>query len=186
MAYVVIAIGLYLIASISKWIINFSRLKKTQMYLDEYTRWLMSGDSKIDLLERQETVKRLVTLAGKGDVKVAATQPIGYGQIANMTVNPFSAFPNRLENVALITFQVLKSCIGIYRVRCYEGFNPFYWLKLLIFLPRTVFIYLGINGDSLITKIANILWWTGTSVVSGVLIKENSKKINDFILNLLK
>jgi hypothetical protein len=179
-------LGLYLGLNILGFILNLVRLLRTKRYQKQYITWLLTGDSKIDLMEHQQSVKNLVSKAGKGGMRIPVTQALGYGQIANFSADPFLAFPNRLENVAHMTNQILKSCVGIYRSRMWNSFNPFYWLGILVLLPKHLFEYLGISGDKVVVKIFNILWWAFSSLVTVVLLRENAKPINDFITELFK
>ncbi|UVI32064.1 hypothetical protein [Paenibacillus spongiae] len=185
MSMLLVSVFIFVIVVISRLILNLFRLNKTKMYLREYMNWLNSGEARIDLMEHQHMVTTLVNKAGKGDIRVPVSQAMGYGQIANFKADPFAAFPNRLESVAHITIQTLKSCIGIYRFRCFESFNPIYWLGLIVFLPRSILLYLGVESKSIVTKVFNLLWWAGTTITSGVLIKENSKAINSYILTFI-
>ncbi|NMI04821.1 hypothetical protein HF638_12590 [Paenibacillus sp. SZ31] len=85
-----------------------------------------------------------------------------------------------------MTIQILKSCVGIYRSRMWNSFNPFYWLGIVVLLPKHLFEYLGVNGDKVIVKIFNIIWWAFSSVVTVVLLRENATAVNDFVKDLLK
>lgn len=177
---------IYVAAMISGFVMNFVRMKKAKKYLNQYIIWLQTGKSDIDLMEHQELVKTLVERAGKGGRRVPVSQPVGFGQVANFNADPFSAFPNRIENVAHVTYQTLKSCIGIYRSRMWKSLNPLYWIGMIVLLPKHILSYLGVTGEKFIVKLMNLLWWAFSTVVTGVILKENAKPINDYIINLLK
>ena len=56
--------------------------------------------------------------------------------------------------------------IGEYEHKCKETFNPFYWLKIIIFLPQNAIAYVGGNADGLLSKVFNFIYWIAGIVIT--------------------
>ncbi len=48
---------------------------------------------------------------------------------------------------------------GFYRYKFLQNFNPFYWIKLIIFLPQKLIDYLGIRFKRRTIKFLNLIYW---------------------------
>ena len=48
---------------------------------------------------------------------------------------------------------------GYYRHHFILNFWPFYWIKLLLFLPQSVIKYLGLNTRKQTPRLFNVIWW---------------------------
>lgn len=54
--------------------------------------------------------------------------------------------------------------MSIFISRIIENFNPLFWIDTLIYLPKTIFGYLGVSPERIIVKIFQILWWIITPI----------------------
>ena len=84
---------------------------------------------------------------------------MGYGKLASFKASIAENFPSRLADFASVTQETLLQIQGIFKKRCWETFNPLYWLNLLIYLPQNLLQYLGFCGKNIFTKLLQLLWW---------------------------
>ncbi len=45
-----------------------------------------------------------------------------------------------------------------------ETFNPLYWIEAVINLPKQLLNYLGLPSESIVIKIAQLMWWIAGAV----------------------
>ena len=72
--------------------------------------------------------------------------------------------PVRREDIVRITLGMFHRAIGVYRSRMIETINPLYWIETIIFLPRQILNYLGVTPESVIIKIAQLIYWLAAFV----------------------
>jgi hypothetical protein len=178
----IIAILIFLVL---KFVLNYRKHLLCKKYLKHYIQWL-SDKCEINLLEKQAEVKKLVEDAGYGRGKVAHTELVGYGQIANYIVNPMDAFPSKYEHIAHAVIANLTASVGVYKKRAFDAFNLFYWIDLIVFLPRNIARYLGAKNDGIIIKISNLLWWIFDSVIVTIILSSYSSELSKITRNLFQ
>lgn len=69
---------------------------------------------------------------------------------------------------------------GYYRYLFRQNFNPFYWIKLIIFLPQNILYYLGFNFKRKFLNIINFIWWL-CSIVFAIYNDEITSYIKELI-----
>lgn len=140
-----------------KFVINLSKFIRVKRYHKKYVEWLATKDEK--LFESRAQVKRLLKEAGVQDSYVGVAEPIGYMQIRTANISVMDNFPNRRVDLVSITKGMFLEATGTYRSRMLETFNPLYWLEAAINLPKQILTYLGVSPESVVTKIAQLMWW---------------------------
>lgn len=90
---------------------------------------------------------------------IPIAQPIGYWQIATSQAKSFdNIFVNDKRVMPYINEAFLQTA-GVFREKMFESFNPFYWIKLIIFLPKNIISYLGLNVETIFTKLFQLIYW---------------------------
>ena len=125
---------------------------------EKYLKWL-SGDKKTKILQDRTNLKRLIEQADIDEAYIPTSQLLGYGQVANYNINVLENFPSNRRDLVVITTRLINDALGVYKQRIINVFNPLWWIKSIIFLPRVLTNYIGINVDSLSVKIIQVLWW---------------------------
>lgn len=170
-------------------LINLVRYIQCRYYLDVFFTWLATGKKGIQLLQGRSTIKKLIKDANLSDPRLPWVQPTGYGLVASSTISVFDNFPSRYEDIARVTTQYINDAIGVYRSRCWQTFNPLYWIQAIIFLPRSVMSYLGASPETISVKLLQLLWWLIVSVgtVAFALYKDELKTVIElWIESLMK
>lgn len=115
------------------------------------------------------------------DSNRAITIPTGYGQLATQKFTSFNnIFLNDVDNMALIQNAFLESR-GVYKKRMIDSFNPFYWIDLIIKLPKHFIEYLGLDTETIFTKIFQIIYW----LIDSVLLVYYRENIFNFFQNFI-
>ena len=54
---------------------------------------------------------------------------------------------------------IVRMAIGEYKHRAMESLNPFYWIRLILFLPQNIIAYFGCGYNTFLAKILNFIYW---------------------------
>ena len=108
---------------------------------EEYINWL-AGDKKAKVLQERTNLKQLINQADIDDACIPTSQALGNFQVANYNINVLENFPSRREDLVGITARLVNDAIGIYKQRMINVFNPLWWIKNIIFLPRAMANYI--------------------------------------------
>lgn len=105
---------------------------------------------------------------------------LGYGYVHPASANYYDNifFPN--EEIFGWVNESFTIARGYYKNRMFESFNPMYWIRLIIFLPKNIISYLGLNTDTIFTKIFQIIFW----IIDSIIIVVYQDEITTFIKNL--
>ena len=162
-----IVIGFIIIIAY-KTLSNFISLFQIQKYEKEFIKYLSGEPSKIE--EYKLLCIALFKKAGIKDTETPITQPTGYGRIASFNASVFQNFPSNIAIIANPALNMFKNASGIYKSRIYEGFNPIYWVDLIIFLPKNLLSYIGLDSEKAAFKIWNVfltfIWWVFCTLVT--------------------
>ena len=132
---------------------------------------------------KQETIN-LFKIAGIKDTFIPVSQKMGHGYIGSFKASLFDNYPTNRSNFASHYFSMFDEAKGVFKYRIYECFNPFYWIDLIIFLPRNILNYIGVSPEVRSTKILNIIL-TSIYWFLGILVAILQDKIQTFILSYL-
>ena len=149
---------------IIKLLINFNKYYQCKDYLNKYNEYL--ENPYWELSEHKSHVIKLFKDAGLKDSTIQFIKPLGLSHVAHGNAWVFDQFPNDREEVVGKTIDYFHQAIGVYRLRAREVFNPLYWIEFIIYLPKHVFNYLGVSPESVVIKIAQLIYWSVATVVS--------------------
>lgn len=128
------------------------------LYYKKYIEYVKNQKSWF-IEEHKQKIIKLFVKAGIEDSEQPHTELAGFGMVRSSN---FSIFKNltvlRQDIVELINGD-FHEAIGVYKQRIFETFNPFYWIEQVIFLPKTIFSYIGIPAESIFIKIILLLYW---------------------------
>jgi len=174
---------LYILVASTYSLFNYLRSRKMKYYFNQYIKWINEEEDVINLHEAQPIVKKLVEQAGEGGISVPVVQPMGYGQLAQFQSSVLNAFPQRRQDFFDATHPAMQKAIGVYKYRAKNSWNPFYWIELLIFLPRNIVEFVGgINKkNSPWMRVGLVIWWIFEVVIVASLISSFSPEIRLFI-----
>lgn len=175
---------LFALIVVYKALLNFTRLKQLQRYEKEFISFLSDKPSKID--EHKMQTITLFKKANVPDSQMRVTQPIGFGKVASFNASVFHNFPMAERTIAEPSLTMFKNAIGVYKSRMFEAINPLYWIDLIVFLPKNLLTYIGLNMDNASSKLWNVLlslvWWVFCTFVT-IFQPEIKQYIIEFIRN---
>ena len=118
--------------------------------------WQQSFDK---LNESQTEIVRLFEQANLAPKNISVVERMGYGYIGAGQVRAWDHLTNSRLDIIVSNQKSFHEAIGYFRARRNETFNPAFLIKCLVFWPRSVLAYLGLNKDSSLVKILQILVW---------------------------
>lgn len=142
---------------------NVSALIRISYYDKEYTMYLSHPERNFK--ENTTAVVQLFKKAGMTDLQIPFVQPMGYGQVLQGHTSFFSNIDNRREDVVSNMIGCLDEAKGTFKHRIFENFSPLFWIDKALFLPRTILEYLGVESNSLIVKLFQLLYWLITPLL---------------------
>lgn len=155
----IIIVAIFIIAY--KAVLNYVKFKRCKTLSELHLQWL--ADSCNEFPQYKGEIKKLLIGSNVPDSYIPTSQAIGYGQIANSNVSVYLNFPSKIAAIAAALSDKFDEAIGTYHKRCLESFNPLYWIETILFLPKTLLQYIGINSDKMAFRLCNILltfiWW---------------------------
>lgn len=176
---------LFALIVVYKALLNLTRLKELQHYEKEFIAFLSDEPSKID--EHKMQTIALLKKAGIPDSQMPVTQPVGFGHIASFNASVYHNFPMAERTIAEPALLMFKNAIGVYKSRMIEAINPLYWIDLIVFLPKNLLAYIGLDMDNASSKLLNVflslIWWLFCTFVT-MFQSEVKQYIVEFIGNL--
>ena len=100
---------------------------------------------------------------GVKEVFFPITQPTGYGMVSTARSSSFTNFPSRVNVLAAAGYEMFVQAVGERKRQKDEILDPFFWIDFIMFMPRELISYIGINEDTIGTRalrvILTAIWW---------------------------
>lgn len=177
------ALAFFLLVVFYKFFSNFMcyrRIKILHKYFSEFI-----DHKRTDMNQYKQEVISLFKKANVKDIKLLTSESIGYGHIASATISVFSMFPSLRPNFAGESLNMFENAEGSFKKNMRDSFNPFYWIDLIIFLPKNLLSYLDFSPDAFTYKLCNLLltfmWW-----LLGILFLFFKPQIQQFIIEFVR
>lgn len=135
----------------------YSYHKLNKIY-DAYYLWLTDHSSAGAARERS-MLKKLIAHAGVSNPSIPTVEPLGWGRLASFNIDILENFPSNREDIAKLTCRAIQDALGVYKNRMWASVNPLSWIQFLVFLPRSIIGYLGMNTDTVLSKFLQLVWW---------------------------
>lgn len=158
---------------------NYLRTQQLHKYFDDFFHQKRNDMN----IYRQEVIS-LFEKANIKDVKIPVSEPIGFGQICNVNVSVFDMFPSTRVAFASTALNMFEEAEGVFRKNMFDSINPLYWMELIVFFPKNILKYVGLNIETTAFKLWNIfltfIWWSFCTVITLF-----QPEIKQFIIKLL-
>lgn len=176
-------LALFLLVVAYKFLTNlmhYFRIKKLQTYFSEFL-----DHKRSDMNFYRQEVLSLFEKAHVKDIKIPASEHIGNGEIVSGNVSTFSMFPSTRTEFSVTVLNMFEEAEGVFRKNMLDSFNPFYWIDLIVFLPKSLLTYIGISSEVTAYKICYVLftflWW-----ILGILVVYFKPQLQDFVIKLVR
>mgnify|MGYP000859111453 FL=1 len=137
--------------------VSFYRLRS--IYAD-YCEWLGSAPANnIHLRQKRSLLKQLLTHANVSDAQVPIVEPMEMNHVMSSNVSALDNFPAKHKRISSVHITLINDALGVYKERMWNSFNPLWWVSVLVFFPRSLCVYLGVEAGNLAVKIVQVLWW---------------------------
>lgn len=151
--------SVFLIALL-KFSFNFQNYIRTKKLHSSFLDFIHGQNSNIQ--SHSQEVLELFKKAHIPDKRIPASERVG-AQIFSAVVSVQSMFPSTRADFAAETICMFESAEGVFRKNLIDSFNPLYWIELLVFLPKNLLVYIGLNSDQTLFRLCNVLltfiWW---------------------------
>lgn len=156
---------IFLFVAIHKAVSNYYYKLKLTEYIRDYRDWIKNGNNPEKVFRNSSHLKSLILKAGIKDMRMSASEPIGYGQISTFTASVLDNHPANRTPFSEKTFDMMYKALGVYEQRIKEACNPIYWINAVVFLPKMLCDYIGASYG-IVPKIFQVIWWITTSLVT--------------------
>lgn len=139
-------------------LINFLRYSSIEKLLFG----LYSSDIEIrdKSIASKNIILNYIKFANVSDKFIPFSQAVGYGFVANGQASVLHNIINNRQDIASSAYELLLEAKGNYWSRFVNSINPFYWLRIILFIPQYLLSYLGVKSDSIFIKIFQLLYWS--------------------------
>lgn len=159
-------------------LINFLRYKSIEKLL----LGLYSKDDKIrdKSISLKNVILNYIKCANVSNKYIPYTQAVGHGHINYGKASIFDNITINRQDIAASAYEMILEAKGNYWSRFANSINPFYWIRIILFIPKHICTYLGINADSIIIKLFQLLYWF-IGIIFTVLTTVYTSEIKDLI-----
>lgn len=163
-------------------LINFLRYNHIEtLLIGNYTNNVkLNTKAKIHKNEILNYIKN----AGVKDKHINAIESLGYNQIASGSVSIFDNILNTRVDIANNVRNLLLEAKGNYWSRFINSANPFYWLKIILYIPKYLLSYLGLDAGSVFVKIFQLIYWA-IGIIFTIIITVFTDEIKTLILSFI-
>lgn len=137
-----IFIGVFLFIFLYKLIINLYKYYRCKSLYQKYIQWLRF-DILYDIDDTAPEVRDLLKDYSENFVPIV--EPAGFGIVNSMKIQVLAQYPSRKYEFAIAQIDLFKKAISQYSYNARQVFNPFYWIDLIIWLPKNIISFLGID-----------------------------------------
>jgi hypothetical protein len=146
-------------------------MKQIIYFGKKYDSYITSNPNDLFINNNRKIIGEILSKAGLENESFHQAVPIGYGKAYTGT---FKLFDNiSLKNEYTINrFKLLfPEAEAIFKKRICESFNPIYWIEFIIYLPKNIFSYIGLERESIYIKITQVFYWISSAIVPYFLIE---------------
>ena len=174
---------LFLLIWTYRLISNIYSLHQITFLSKEYDKFFT--DKKVSVRERNSEIIALFKKANIKDSHIGFAKPVGFGMVQSGNVSTFDNLFVKNPEIISNAYDAFDQSKGVFKRRIKENFNPLFWIDCLIYLPKNIFIYLGLESSSLIVKSCQIIYWFMTAFYT-IYNDQINNFIQGFLSNLFK
>lgn len=166
-----------------KVVYNYRRYNRLKFLLCEFQKWILKKENVFEndfMIHKAE----IIELLEQAQLKNVYIKLKSDDETANAVKFQLNMLDRELVDT-LHTEQIIKEAIGKYQLELKKSKSVGYWIEAIVFLPRNLLNYLGLDKNSVSTKCLNVvltfIYWAFS--IGMVLCKD---EIIDMIKSLMK
>lgn len=163
-------------------LINFLRYPYIEKLL------IFNYTDNVELNAKAKTCKKqildYIKNSGVKDKYISITQPLGFGKVVSCRVSVFDNLLSYRSDIATTVRDLLLEAKGNYWYKFINSINPFYWIKLILYIPKNVLSGLGMDTDSLFIKLFQLVYWI-IGIVFTIVITVFPDEVKKLILSFI-
>ncbi|WP_373446086.1 hypothetical protein [Salinicoccus bachuensis] len=145
---------------------------------NKFENWLNDKD-KLVKAPNGEVMRQLLKKVDINDTPIAYTDVLGPRHYRNVAVAPLQSYPTADRQVLKQLLPLIYQGVDAHQYKFHQNFNLMYWIDSVVFFPKCVIGYLGLNNDNVFTRVVNILYWIFTPIL--LLLRD---KVWEILMNL--
>ncbi len=138
-------------------LINYLRYPRIEKLL--LLNYSSDDDDQIKGATYKTTIQNYIKFAGVKDKRIPVVQPLGYSRISCSNVSVIDNLLNPRSDIVSKAVDMLLEAKGNYWSNFINSINPFYWLRWILYLPKNICEFLGIDSNNITVKIIQIIYW---------------------------
>lgn len=140
-------------------------------FLSKYEDYFLRDPKSWYIRDNQQRIIAILLKANIKDNFLPFAEPVGFGYLQAGQISVFNNLALRRDDVIQNVYSMIREAKTIFKSRIIDSFNPLCWLETFIYIPKIVLQYFSIDTNSILIKIALILWWMLNliSIVVGIL-----------------
>lgn len=146
-----------------KLLLNISALIRLYIYRRKYQKFLEKQN--FDFSVHTASLVHLFKQASIKEYAVPYAQPAGAGYVSTGRASIYDNLSSLREDVVTSVIHSFLVAKGTFTHRIFETLSPLYWINCVIFLPRRIYEYLGIDADKLSCRVIQLLYWVLTPLL---------------------
>lgn len=100
--------------------------------------------------------------------------------INGTTSSLFTNISNNSRIVSTYIKNAFESAVGVAKYNLKQCFSLFYWINLVLFLPKNILVYLNVSAESIFTKLFQLIYW-----IASILLTLFSDEIVEFLKSII-
>lgn len=163
-------------------LINYLRFSLIEtLLIGNYTD---NAELKIKAKTHKNVILNYIKFSGIKDRYIPISQALGFGQIANVNISIFENLLNPRQDIASAVMELLLEAKGNYWSRFVNSINPLYWFRIILYLPKNIISFLGMDTENTIVKILQLIYWF-IGIIFTILLSVFPEEIKNFLLSLV-
>jgi len=154
-------IYVFLFIFLYKLIINSYKYYRCKILYEKYIKWLHS-DYLYSIEDTAPEVRDLLKDYSENFIPIV--EPAGFGIVNSMKIHVLSQYPSKSYDFAAAQINLFEKAISQYAYNARQVLNPIYWIELIIWLPKNIISFLGIDTKLKTVKVLyiplQIIYWT--------------------------
>lgn len=144
---------------------------------DKFENWLNDKEERIKA-PNGEKMRFLLGKAGITESQIPYVRILGPRSYRNDVVDALKSYPTQDRQILKQLIPLIYLGIDTLQYKFRQNFNPMFWVDFVIFLPKHIISYLGLNTDNVFAKLLNIIYWLITPIL--VIFRD---RLWDFLIN---
>ena len=143
------------------WFLRLGDLREINQLIEQYEAWLDDHSQKPSAYKFQKLYQKAY-----GTDQAKKEVPVIEGKLLMVhTLDLFKNFPSTTQELYKEQQVELLGIQDVFQERYNEIFSIKYWINFVVFLPKEIINYLGLETDHIVVRALQVIYWLFTPVL---------------------